>query len=764
MQRCCLCLLGLLGAICLLTRTLSAQTISFNSPESYLAPSVSFAIGDFNNDGKPDIVSGANAVVMLAGHGDGSFAKPVLIATGPSGAVAGAMVAGDFNRDGNLDVSIAFYSSPGSVMVLLGNGNGTFKAPVSYPVGNLPVALVAAEFTGDNVLDLIAGDYGGGISVLKGNSNGTFQAAVHSQTFLVQNLAAAKFNADAFMDLAVLDSSTHTVTVLFGDGSGNFQTGPQLGAYVYNVKAGDVNNDQQQDLVTLEQEYSASYAPFDARVYLGSGDGTFQSPKSSQIQDSVRINSQAGMVLIDLNGDGKLDVVAELEIEDYGARVRITELGNGDGTFTEMDLSTQVPVTGGVNVAAADLNGDSKMDVVATATTAAWLSIQLGQGDGTFQSLAPISGVAAGNVYLLVQAADFNKDGKQDILTMASTSTLTNGIPTVFLGKGDGTFQPPVSSNIANLGAPQIADVNGDGIPDLIAMATEFVFQVMLGKGDGTFQQPIQTSILNTNIRFTSGNLTFGDFNGDSILDVAIGVQSTSGKIDGAIALFLGHGDGTFQGPLYLPGADYPVYLATGDFNHDSKPDIAIVNRPVDGTQAFLSILLNTGGGTFKNSYIPIPTPGSALNVAVGDFNGDSRDDLLVGGYAYPGGSAQPQVPGLTVLLSDGDGTFHVSASYSLEPFFQSMSPIPLPVIADFDGDSKLDFVTSDGANMLFWKGGGDGTFVQQAIFESGAIAPTAADFNGDSKPDLVSSANLLPSLNTFSGNFELFLLTNTTH
>jgi hypothetical protein len=334
MQRSYLCVLGLLAATFLFTPTLSAQTISFNSPESYLAPSVSFAIGDFNNDGKPDIVSGANAVVLLAGHGDGSFANPVSIATGPSGAVAGAIVVGDFNHDGSLDVAIAFYSSSGSVMVLLGNGNGTFKAPVSYPVGNLPVALVAADFTGDNVLDLIAGDYGGGISVLKGNSNGTFQAAVHSQTFLVQNLAAAKFNADAFMDLAVLDSSTHTVTVLFGDGTGNFQTGPQLGAYVYNVEAGDVNNDQEQDLITLEQEYSASYAPFDVRVYLGSGTGAFQSPKSSQVQDSVRVGAQAGMVLTDLNGDGKLDVVTELWIEDYGARVRVTALGNGDGIFT----------------------------------------------------------------------------------------------------------------------------------------------------------------------------------------------------------------------------------------------------------------------------------------------------------------------------------------------------------------------------------------------------------------------------------------------
>jgi hypothetical protein len=169
---------------------LVGQEISFDSPRSYLVQSYAFAMGDFNKDGKQDVVSGSYNLYILTGNGDGGFQAPVQIYGGQQGTVIASIVVGDFNGDSKPDIAAVLQTTPGSVVVLLGNGNGTFQAPNTYQVGTQPQVLVTGDFTGDGIADLVAGNYDGTVMLLKGNGNGTFQAAISTSAGPVRNMVA----------------------------------------------------------------------------------------------------------------------------------------------------------------------------------------------------------------------------------------------------------------------------------------------------------------------------------------------------------------------------------------------------------------------------------------------------------------------------------------------------------------------------------------------------------------------------------------------
>src|SRR5690349_13147249 len=239
---------------------------TFQTTVNYAAGSLPgfVAAGDFNKDGKPDLVaandSSGGGVSVLLGNGDGTFGTRVSYGTAPG---SYAIAVADFNRDGKLDLAVAnqgLGSSGTNVSLLLGNGDGTFQSAVNYVTGFGPSFVAASDLNGDGKLDLIVANQGmmtnvadlvnGSVSVLLGNGDGTFQPSVnYIDGMSALSVAVSDLNGDGKLDVAVAIHKGNVV-VLSGNGDGTLQAPVDYGAGSEPsfVVAGDFNSDGRPDL------------------------------------------------------------------------------------------------------------------------------------------------------------------------------------------------------------------------------------------------------------------------------------------------------------------------------------------------------------------------------------------------------------------------------------------------------------------------------------------------------------------------------------
>jgi uncharacterized protein (TIGR03437 family) len=329
-----------------------------------------------------------------------------------------------------------------------------FRSPANYPTSGAGPAVIG-DFNGDGNADF-AVFTASGIDVFLGSGNGTFGAAVQTASSGGGPLIAADFNGDGKLDLAYNSPLGYGLSVQLGNGDGTFQpaVGYQ-GAYLaLNSAVGDFNGDGIPDIASNSRTSNS------VTILLGNGDGSFYQSAFR----TVTVPSGApttGFAVADFNRDGFADVA----ITVYPSTI-VVFLGNGDGT-----LQPGVTYTGTTEaLATGDFNGDGIPDLATRG------GILLGNGDGTFKSEQPYPSGLQGTPTV----ADFNGDGKQDILIATSNTQGTPTGLTLLIGNGDGTFTAQATYSGAYTSAA-VADVNGDGLPDMVASTSGGGVNIFLG-------------------------------------------------------------------------------------------------------------------------------------------------------------------------------------------------------------------------------------------------------------------------------------------
>ncbi|HSZ62816.1 MAG TPA: FG-GAP-like repeat-containing protein [Terriglobales bacterium] len=535
--------------------------------------------------------------------------------------------------------------------------------------------------------------------------------------------ATADFNHDGHLDLAYVDgTSSYALHVLLGNGNGTFSHRQDIelpigicGYLSCVINLADVTGDGNTDIILG----GSGSTNGQIAVLVGNGDGTFQPPILSTVTNSGENGGYPSlntqMGIGDVNGDGAADLV----IADESSATLYVLLGNNSGKFT-IGTTTTFYFSGPTLTYLFDLNGDGYLDIVVNNLVGAQTLVLLGNGNGTFQPV-----VTYNTTYALL-LADMNGDGHPDLVGLVYPGQVQ-----IVAGNPDGTFGAPVVVATVPATAQLIAtgDFNGDGIQDLVFLTPAGV-GIALGKGNLTYG-PMISSVAGSlaAVFYQTGDITQGDFNGNGHNDLAMGV-------DGGLLILAGNGDGTFASADSYDVGHTVGTVAVADFNGDNLPDIAVT---VSAT--YPRILFGNGAGSFtlatdqNQSYGSQPPSGS---MATGDFNGDGKNDLYVleATEAYPYG--QP-----FILFGAGNGTFASPSAINTGP----------ALVGDLTYNNRSDMVSQSENSILALLGQTNETFTQVTttlIYPTGGVA-AVGNLNGDKILDLLVFE--YPSLRVWLGN-----------
>ncbi len=560
----------------------------------------------------------------------------------------------------------------------------------------------------------------------------------------------------------IIDGSTLTVgandnqTVLFGqiklasttfydkvsyDNSGN-------GQYLQKILVGDINGDEEVDLIGLARIITVS---------IGNGDGTFTSP----VEYTTTAHCREG-TLHDINGDGKLDIVAHVRQTivgpapdyDVGYKYYIdTFINNGDGTFA--DVVTYSVTNEPDFLMVDDVNGDEKADIVIMDYEKPRIFIN--NGDGTFADYISTTDYVQNPTSMALH--DINGDGSLDII--AGTKNYLN----ILINNGNATFASnvryPLTTYSTSLG---VNDINGDDYPDIVA-ATNGYFSVFINNGDGTFASEVAyLSVPTSSVQIDS--MILSDVDGDGNLDAL--VVSKDASTDGNLGVFISNGDGTFADVVNysLPYDGYAIKAA--DISGDEKPDVII------GTNQ-LFVLVNKGDGTF-DSPVPYITSKESYTIEIYDVSGDDKLDILVTGISSrytdvfihkPKGSiviakdrgAQLLRGVRWVLDADNDGKTETATPSAIASAVRPSSSYIRKNYASFHGISentayyKMDEAATSSAYLDSSGTGNTGTVYGSVSVASGKYN-NGLYFNGSSSSYLYLGEGYTQSTNNFTYAF----------
>ena len=655
------------------------------------------AMADVDGDGLVDVIlNGPSApnqldIAILKGQSDGSLSTPTLI----QGVAANALAAGDVNGDGAADIIAAIYPAPSSngstssFTVLLNDGKGNFTPGQTVVFnGAHPNPMILGNFLGSGMNDLVMevelNNPTRAIYLFPNQGSGIFGSPVTLVSAQIVDFAVADFNGDGRLDIAYSDSATGT-HLLLNQGGGNFND--VLPAALTNIAgrilAGDFNGDGLPDLAIESTSNSTTIA---LQVFLNQGNNVF-TVVSSPLTLAPAGSNPFALMVGDFDHDGILDIAG-------GGDSGIFLWGDGTGNFTIQTVSGPA----GFVAAAGDINGDGIPDVVMPDQAVIAAAVALGNSTRSFpQPYYLHPEVASG-----LSVGDVDGDGYPDLLFSGNSVDQIAG--SVFLNQRNGTF--------ALAGRPSywgltLVDLNGDGKAELFGNQGD-TFMIWPGTGDPNFgSSPVM--IPAPSFAASVGGILFADLDGDGLNDLVgpnyIGwnqgnfqfsfVQIGSGAVfaigdvnhDGRPDLltltgtFLNQGNREF---VQISNNGLPIQtgdvVGLGDFNGDGILDAAFAT-PFQGSGAVL-VAYGRGDGTFYiqsflNATENFVGNANITNVLVGDFNGDGFADII---------TPLELSPYVLLYTSDGKGKF--ATSY----FAPGVSTIYMAA-ADLNRDGKTEAV-----------------------------------------------------------------------
>ncbi|CAF1627541.1 unnamed protein product, partial [Adineta ricciae] len=657
--------------------------------------------------------------------GNGTFMDQVTFSTGVNSKPS-SVIGGDFNKDQRLDIAVANYAT-NNIVVLLAYSNATFSKQKTYTSDSAfePNSVGIGQFNNDSHSDIVVVDkVNSFIGTLMGNGDGTFS---NLRTYLSGNdiqpsvVAVGDLNQDGFDDI-VFDRNDVSSSTMSEENQYDYDFysyyGPtlnfELNTDSLSIVICDLNTDTHLDIVI------GAIGSRSINAFLGDGNGNFTSAFHSGTSAAF-----SGFTIADLNHDGKPDLAVTYSTysNSYGATGVL--LGNGNGIFSsEVQYSTgYYPLTNAV--VASDINGDSFIDLIVANLWANNVGIFLGYGNGSFQPQKTYT-TGADSHPALVFIGDFNNDSIVDILFNSESEKAI----VIYPNYGNGSFADLIFYQTSTTSRPQsaaIADLNRDTLLDVVVVNSDDKnIGVFLGFANVNFMSAVTYSTESSpGPRF----IVTDDFNEDHRVDFVV-----TNYITNNIEVFLGDGRGNFpfQNHYSTGSISSPIATSVNDFNNDQHRDIVVVNS---GTDSF-SISYGDGHGSLREqiSY-SLSVDSSPYSVDSGDFNKDNQQDIVIANYGSDN---------VEVLIQFNTGYFGKPTLYSTSP---GSTPQGIAV-GDFNNDSRLDLVVANNGNQnlgIFF-GKGNGTFFDQILYSPSSsflpVSVATSDFNSDDMSDVVAVDN----------------------
>jgi hypothetical protein len=643
------------------------------------------------------------------------------------------MVTGDFNKDGFCDIAVLDSPESGAfiprVTILLGGTAKDFSQRRVTVLGGSLSLIRAADLDNDGALDLIVSDGSSEITPLLNTGDATFVPGPPlSVPSYLSALAVSDVDRDGRPDVVV--GGSDSIYIMLGTGDGSFHqyqatAVPTALRYPTAMAMGDVNQDGNVDFVL-----SASAA---AGIVYGDGAGKFP---TSRILSTAGVTTPGPVAILDMNIDGRPDIVLSNAGDLSSPQNTLTIFySTSDGGFAETAPIAVGP--GPSTLATADVSGDGNADLlvgcigVYLLTPAAGVTVLVSSVGG-----AQIRGreIPIGSTVLTVAAGDFDGDLHTDCAV---------------LNVYDATMQPTVSITFGSLGGDFLTrtdiptlpdpirviarDFDGDGNVDL-AIASDCrcagpgAVSVFLGTPNGSYQPPTQYTVGRD-----PSSLAASDINGDSYLDLVVANANA-----GTLSLLLGNGDGTFRSGGDLASGNHVTDLALVDLNGDNAADLVLIDTHSSNG---ICVMLGNGDGTFraKQCYGAASFP---AQVALSDLNADGNMDAVVGNNSS--GATK-----ITVMLGNGDGSFRAGTDITVNYYSY------LVRLADLNHDGRLDLITTLGYQLAWFPGNGDGTFGtrRDIAFLPSPIGLAVADIDGDGNIDLATTNSLTSAVSVLLGD-----------